>query len=630
MSPKKSVLIAILASLSAVAIVLSAAAQPGTSEGNSNNANKLQPPSASQSTTIPPPPVNVHGWAADQFETNPILSLPEVFVHQNTPGTEVPPESLIDQDYVASRSDVAREVTLKEAIYVALRNNPGLAVVQLDPVASFEGVKQANAVFDPDLTSQLDVGKSVSPVTSVFQVRNSDAYTQKFYDWNFGIDKVSALTNGTLALTFDNNRTLTNSTFASVNPIYTPQLELSLSQPLLRNFGWDFARINVYLAESAQRTSQWNYGSSLNDLVQRIAGDYWAVVGDREQLEVQQASLRFNSDLVRVNRISYNVGTLAPIDVQEAESAAATAEANVYAAEAALKGARAQLQEDVMLNPKGTFLPDEIDPVDHPNPRQEVRDNIESALEKMVEYSPALGGLREAIRTSLLQVKFNQNQLLPQLNFGFQFGVTDAAGATNCTSLSTTPSSREPGQNCVAGTVAGVPLYGTKLPFGRNYSDSLNQMLDARFYNYATVLNMEMPLDNAAAKAALAQARVSYEQSRLQYRAALAQDVATIQSALANVRADIERARATRSASFYAEQSLHDEQVRFKVGMATTHDLLQYQSELVTAQGNEVSADIDLENAKIALWHAEGVLLNIFNIDFEVQDPKDRPWYSRF
>ncbi len=64
--------------------------------------------------------------------------------------------------------------------------------------------------------------------------------------------------------------------------------------------------------------------------------------------------------------------------------------------------------------------------------------------------------------------------------------------------------------------------------------------------------------------------------------------------------------------------------------MATTHDLLQYQSELVTAQGNQVSADIDLENAKIALWHAEGTLLNIFNIDFEVQDPKDRPWYSLF
>src|SRR5579883_1433993 len=348
---------------SALALAISAAAQSIPQANNSN----LQPPSPSQSGAIPVPKVNVHGADADQFETNPILSLPEVFVHQNTPGTEYPPESLIEEDYVGQRNNVAREITLKQAIYIAVRNNPGLAVIQLDPLASFESVKQANAAFDPDLTSQLDTGKQVSPVTSVFEVRNSDAFTQRFYDWNFGVDKVLATTNGTLALTFDNNRTLTNSTFASVDPSYTPLMQLSLDQPLLRNFGWDFARLNVHLAESAQRSAQWNYGSSLNDLVQRIANDYWAVVGAVENLEVAQSALRFNNDLVRVNRISYQVGTLAPIDVQEAESAAATAAANVYAAEAALKGARAQLRQDVMLNPSGAFIPDEIDPADRPN-----------------------------------------------------------------------------------------------------------------------------------------------------------------------------------------------------------------------------------------------------------------------
>jgi outer membrane protein TolC len=81
---------------------------------------------------------------------------------------------------------------------------------------------------------------------------------------------------------------------------------------------------------------------------------------------------------------------------------------------------------------------------------------------------------------------------------------------------------------------------------------------------------------------------------------------------------------------FFAEKSLRDEQVRFRVGMVTTHDLLQFQSELVTAQGNEVSTDIDLENARLALWYAEGILLRTFNIDFQVQDPRETPWYARF
>ncbi len=139
-----------------------------------------------------------------------------------------------------------------------------------------------------------------------------------------------------------------------------------------------------------------------------------------------------------------------------------------------------------------------------------------------------------------------------------------------------------------------------------------------------------MPLDNAAAKAALAQARVSYEQARMNYRAALSQSVTAIETALANLHADVKRAQATKEATFYAEKSLRDEQVEFRVGMATTHDLLQFQSELVTAQGNEVSTDIDLENARLALWFAEGRCCRTFNIDFQVQDPREYPWYARF
>jgi outer membrane protein len=574
------------------------------------------------------PQVNVPASAANQFERKPILSIPSEFGRQWSPATELAPENLISERYLRSMDNTARKITLKEAIYIAINNNPALKATELDPIASTEAVRGANAAFDPDLTAQLDVEKTVTPVTSPFQTLNSNSFTQKFYDWNFGIDKVSSVTNGTFSVTFDNNRTLTNSSFSAVNPLYQPTLEASLVQPLLRNFGWGFATLNVRLSESAQRTAQWNYGESLNQFVERIGNDYWAVVGAAENLEVTESALKFNSDLVRINRISVRVGTLAPIDLQEAQSAAATAEANVYAAEAALKSSRAQLRQDVMLNPAGTFLPENIEPADVPNPMAEIKDTEETALEAMVEYSPQLGGLRESIRTALLQVKFQENQTLPQLNIGAQFGVTEVAGVTSCIQnrFSTT------GSNCVVpGTVpATTTNNGIRLPFGGGYGDAVDQMLNARFYNYAGVLSFEMPLDNAAAKAALAQARVVYEQARLQYRATLSQSITAIESALANLHADVKRAEATKEAVFYAEKSLRDEQVRFRVGMATTHDLLQFQSELVTAQGNEVTADIDLENARLALWYAEGTLLRIYNIDFEIQDPREHPWYASF
>ena len=73
---------------------------------------------------------------------------------------------------------------------------------------------------------------------------------------------------------------------------------------------------------------------TIEDFVLRIGTDYWNVVQAEENLQVAEYALRLNSDLVRQNRISLQVGTLAPIDLQEAQSAEATSAANVYTAQA--------------------------------------------------------------------------------------------------------------------------------------------------------------------------------------------------------------------------------------------------------------------------------------------------------
>jgi hypothetical protein len=57
--------------------------------------------------------------------------------------------------------------------------------------------------------------------------------------------------------------------------------------------------------------------------------------------------------------------------------------------------------------------------------------------------------------------------------------------------------------------------------------------------------------------------------------------------------------------------------------------VLQYQSNLVTAQGNQVQADVGLENARLSLMHAEGTLLKKFNIEFHPQPQASAPWYAR-
>ncbi len=575
-----------------------------------------------------PPQPSVPPSASNQFEHHDdFLNLPRIFAHQWSPTREIAPDNVISQRYMRSETPTARGLTLKEAIYIAMRNNPSLKAAELDPVASMETVREANGTFDPSLTSQGDIEKSVVPVTSSLETGAGGGYVQKFYDWDFGINKVSSITNGTWGVTFNNDRSLSNSAFVGVNPSYTPSLALSLSQPLLQSFGWEFATINVRIAESGQKQAQWTYGQAIQDFVQKIGGDYWNVVLAEENLEVARAALTFNLDLVRQNAISVKVGTLAPINLQEAQSAAATAEANVYTAEANLKNSRVQLRQDVMLNPYNTFIPEEIQPLTRPNPKEQIVVDEERALELAVQYVPSLGSMREAIRDALLQVKYSENQVLPQLNLGAQFGITAVAGTTPCLKPIGTP---EPDTGNCTPTGSKVPLSGGMLPFGGQYPDALDRLWGFSYYNYAAVLSFQMPLDNAIPRAALAQARVLYEQQRVQYRAALSQAVVNVQSAIANLYADYKRAAATASATYYAREALHDEEVMFRVGMATTHDLLQFQEEEVSAEGNQVQAEVDLENAKLALAHSDGTILQAFNINWEVQSPHEVPWYAAF
>ena len=157
-----------------------------------------------------------------------------------------------------------------------------------------------------------------------------------------------------------------------------------------------------------------------------------------------------------------------------------------------------------------------------------------------------------------------------------------------------------------------MPGSGTKLPFGGIYGDALNRLFGTSFYNYAAVLNFAYPIDNAAARSVLAQTRVQYESLRMQYRASISTAVVAVQTALANLEADHKRVQATRQATYYAAQSLHDEEIRFKVGMATTHDLLQFQEQLIWRRATRCRPRWTSRTRGFRCEHEQGTLLRAF------------------
>jgi outer membrane protein TolC len=321
---------------------------------------------------------------------------------------------------------------------------------------------------------------------------------------------------------------------------------------------------------------------------------------------------------------------LAPLSLKEAQSEEATDQSNVYQAEGALDTARTVLAQDVMYNPEHTFLPARLEPVERPNPEQMgIKD--EEALELAMMYRPELASMRQAIRSLLLQVKYAENQTLPQLNIGTQFGLTSTAGAIFCNPFFGA-ASLGIASNCSLPVPGPMPTStpGIELPFKGRYPEALDRLWTFSFYNYAVVFNFERPFNNDAAKAALAQAKIAYEQQRMRYRDLISSIVVDVQSSLDGLKANYKSAQAARTATEFAAASLHDERERFRVGMATTHELLQFIDSLVSAEGSQVSAEVNFEISKLQVKHSEGTLLRAFNIQFVPTSPDVQPWYGRF
>jgi hypothetical protein len=119
------------------------AAPPSPSSGLAVGVPKLPPiatPRNQQIIPVPEPPapdLNTTSSQTAPFEHGAsVLSLPGTFATQMSPTEQVAPESIISQSYLGSRDDTVRGLSLKQAIYIGLSNNPNVKVAELDPLAS--------------------------------------------------------------------------------------------------------------------------------------------------------------------------------------------------------------------------------------------------------------------------------------------------------------------------------------------------------------------------------------------------------------------------------------------------------------------------------------------------------------
>jgi outer membrane protein len=505
-------------------------------------------------------------------------------------------------------------LTLNDCVALALKNNTNLQIQRLNPVAATTGVRRAWSQFDPRATGYVNRRRNVVPATTFLTAGASPSLFTSELDANAGLRKM-LLSGGALALDFTNQRLTTNPSIASpVVPQYVSTLGLSLNQPLLRDFGWRYALLVVEIAQNTEQAAYYQYEASIANTIAQVEAAYWRYVLAIEAVQVQEQSLALAQELQRQNEGKYNVGALPQTAVLEAKSQVASREATLIQARNLAVIARDNLRALINARDQGALALMMIKPIDRPTVSDYPID-LERSLRTAFEQRPELIAARLNVHGAGLQRKVAENQLLPRLNFGGGVGVNGLAGTD----------ARVP--NSFAPTPGTIPVNPA---ITGGYGHALGLLPDGRFYSWSAGATLEVPIDNAQAKADYSRANIDFEQSSLSLRQLQETVTLEIKQAVSNLETDLKSIDATRIARSLAEENLRNQKARYDVGLATTKDLLDYQDQLTQARFREIDALTRYNTDLAEMRRVEGSLLSARNVLIERMTPEEQPWWASF
>ena len=546
-----------------------------------------------------------------------------ILTHQWRDG--VPPDVTADEastsNYGLLLKAPVQPTTLSECIALALQNNTDLQVQRLAPVAATAGVRGAQSVFDPALFAAINRNRTTTPSTTFLTgggaVTSSSATT--LFNQNFSVDagiRKMLLSGGQLSLAFNNTRYVANASIANtLVPQYTTSLGLSLNQPLLRNFGWKYSLLLVEIAQNTEQEAYHQYAASIAAIVTQVERVYWTLVLATDNVRVQEQGLELATELLRQNEGRFNVGALPHTAVLEAKVNVANREALLIQARNSLDVARDTLRAIINAPDANRTALIMVDPQDKPTV-EAYKIDLERSLHAALEQRPELQAAKLDIQGKGLQRKVAENQLLPQANLVAGIGVNGLSGGRPVIANPLNPSAP-------SGPIAPATLDGS-------YGSAVDMLTDGRYYNYSVGATIEIPLNNAAAKASYSQANIALTQSKLSMQKLQEQVTLEITTAVSNLQSDLKSIEATRVARELAEENVRDQKARYDVGLATTKDLLDYADRLTRAQFAEVEALTRYNSDLAEMRRVDGTLLSARNILLERVTPEKTPWWASF
>ena len=487
-------------------------------------------------------------------------------------------------DLLGREDPEAVDLSLAEAVRLAVDNNLDFSVARLSPQIARQQLAQAQAAFDWTLFADTNWQKLDTPQPAGSVPGLSNDLKQENFVLNTGVRKLTD-TGATVALSTAIARNERIPSFFAVNRYYDADVQVSIDQPLLRGFGSETNRAEIVLARNAESSARFEVKQNLDTLVREVEAAYWDLDLARRRLLIQQRLLeRTTAERDRLEqRADFDVS---PVRITEANSRVELRRSDLIRVRAAVRTASDRLKR--LINSDRLPLTDEtwIRATDQPSAsvvRWNLVDEVASALQNRPELSRALLNISD----TTVRQRLADNALLPRLD------VTAALGFN------------------------GIDA--------DDWADAYGDLADGNYVDYILGLSFEQPLGNRAAEALGRQRELESRQATLAYRRAAQDVVLEVKNALRDVLTSFELVSATRAARWAAADSLRSINVQEEVGVALTEEFLldlklNAQERLASAETQEAQALSDYQTAIAELYRATGTLAERYGVEVRDED----------
>ncbi len=471
-----------------------------------------------------------------------------------------------------------RRLTADEAVRLALEHNLGIQLARVAPQLQDLSIAQTLTAWSPSFTATGSTASTDTPNSSFLSGADGNEINDRRLAGNVGIRKATAWHGASFALGWDNTRATTTNFFTHFNPQYNSSISFSFGQPLLRNFNTDSVKTQLEIGRKTRDNADLDVEASIATTSRAVRNAYWDLVYAIESLKVARQSLDLARESLRNTRARVEIGTMAPIDIVEAEAEVAQRDEAVIVAEAAIDRAEDALRTQILDPAAPDFWTVHLEPTDDP-PFSPVTVDVDGAVTRALESRTDLKQARTSIEATDVNLRFLRDQTLPEVNAQLDYGLSGLGGTQS-----------------IRGAGFPGPIIGTAQ---RSYGAALGDIFQNQYPRWTLSVNVTYPLGRTSQEANLARTRLQQSQARLQLRNQQLQVATEVRDVARTLTTNQKRVGSTRASRALAERKLEAEQKKLAAGQSTSFFVFQAQRDLSQAQANELKAILDYNKSVV-------------------------------